>query len=213
MSAKKHSYLISTMLENVSIATMIMELLESITDSTDEIEQIMDDSDALVDYIRSITRKTFFQGLPDALQTDLVEVANFIGESVREKTFISSNRLSVPDDMLARPSTVTTDSVAKLFEIALIRYLNFTCMFFSDIYENHSEELEGLSEDKKDEIREILDEITSFELFTEKVRDYAKINFEEYINVHFVSYEESLDMEEQELLTGVASFEDFQTGW
>ena len=218
---KKYSQIVETMLENLSISTLVMEALESTVDSPDEIEQIMDDADAMIDFIKNISRRTFFQALPLTLQSDLTEVINFLSESVREKEYLSSNRLTVPENMIVSPALVTTESVAKMFEIALCRYLIFTSIFFSHVAENHKEDYDELPSERREDIRNILLEIADFEPFIKNQEEYAKISFEEYANVHFTSYEDDLENAEREALglnvdevnyaSNVVGFGDFDT--
>lgn len=214
---KKYSLLVETMLENVTIATLVMEALESTVESPDEIEQIIDDADAMIDFIKNITRKTFFQGLPSLLQTELSEVANFLAESVREKEYLASNRLTVPENMIIDPKLVTIESVAKIFEIALCRYLTFICVFFTNVVQDHADEYNELPDERKEEVQQILLEVSEFNTFRDHDEEYLKISFEDYAKVHFVSFEDDLDAAEKEALgiesdkgyaSNVASFGD-----
>lgn len=192
--------LVKTMKENIIMGNMLMDTLEETINNPDEIEQIIDDADATIEFIKNIARKTFFQKLPTAMQTELTEVINFLAEAVREKEYIASNRLTVPENMIIDPERITVESVAKIFEIALCRYLTFAGILYTDVVKNHAEEFEKLDEDQKEAIQDVIANMANFEPLMERNRDYMKISFEEYASVHFVSYEDDLASAEEEAL-------------
>lgn len=185
--------LVKTFIENTSIAPLVLELFELIVESPEEVEQIIDDSSAMVECIQTISGDTFFQrNICDELRAEISEVANFVSEAARQKDFLMSNKLTIPSNMLADPGAVSLESLAHLFEIGLCRYLTFVELYYAFIRKEYPEVLESIDKDRLKSLLTIISEIGDSEILQERRPDHLKESFEELVNVRFVSYEDTM---------------------
>lgn len=210
-----NSFTAQSVIENCTIAGQVMEALEEVENSPEDILSHIEADLGVIDYIKTLNQKTMFQNIGDLLQGQLADVANFISEAVREYHFLDNNRQIAEEGMMAAPKDVTLEKVQKLYTIGLCKFLTFVKLLFTKVHDKCKEELD--TSDEATMILDTLEQINDFEILNRVEEEQIKITFEEFMDILFDEEDdeddddgasEEDDMEEVTLDEDVYEFEE-----
>lgn len=209
--AKKHYMQI--LLETCSMVEMVVESLEYVVNSPNDILSTIEGDSGIIDCIKHSGTKAFFQNIPTDLQTEVIEAVGFVLESAKEAKYLKYGRKLEIEGMLGSPKRITLASVREMYEIGLTKFLFFIQIYFSQIFQINKEEIEGLSDKEKNTIAEALETIKDCDLLKQKQEEYSKVTMESYLNIKFCTAEDDIAEElgltsSEELSAEIGSFSD-----